>query len=321
MTSDHNPGPPPGKRATGPEPRETPEKTPERTPDAGPDPAGEAAGDQGAEAAAETAADAETSAEGDERTPAGPPPARGDVLRLSRELAMRLLFQYQASGQKPRETVMTFEGQFGPGNDDEESLELPGEVFAPAWPRATKLFLGAVENLAEIDGDIDRAAHNWALDRISQVDLAILRIAYFEMRFDPDVPPTVCINEAIEIAKSFGDQGSPAFVNGVLDRLKAGKDKDKDADSDKPARPGGDAPKAGARQDRGPKKSRPKDNDRRGKGPAGKGPAGKPAGKLPAGDNRKGKGPAGGDRKEKSPAGDNRRNGGQNNSGGDKSGG
>ena len=82
-----------------------------------------------------------------------------------------------------------------------------------------ELARGTVANSAGIDQRIEAKAANWRLERMPVVDRNILRLAIYEMLFCPEVPPVVAINEAIEIAKRFGAQETPAFVNGVLDRL------------------------------------------------------------------------------------------------------
>lgn len=72
------------------------------------------------------------------------------------------------------------------------------------------------EKLPEIDGMINETAKGWSTDRMGKVDLTILRLAVYEIRYDEDVPTGVAINEAVELAKKFGQEGSFAFVNGVL---------------------------------------------------------------------------------------------------------
>lgn len=81
-----------------------------------------------------------------------------------------------------------------------------------------KVVEGTKEKLAEIDALIQEAAPEWPLDQVAKVDKNVLRIAVYEMLFDPeeDVPPRVSINEAIEIGKTFGGESSPKFVNGAL---------------------------------------------------------------------------------------------------------
>ncbi|MCR5488181.1 MAG: transcription antitermination factor NusB [Lachnospiraceae bacterium] len=88
---------------------------------------------------------------------------------------------------------------------DEESLE-----FIRA--RAESV----LEKCAELDSMIGENATGWAIDRIGKVELAIMRLAVFEMRFDESIPTGVAINEAVELAKKYGQDGAGAFVNGVL---------------------------------------------------------------------------------------------------------
>jgi transcription antitermination protein NusB len=84
---------------------------------------------------------------------------------------------------------------------------------------AEDLVNGAVEHQAELDDIIQRASKNWRLDRMARVDRNLLRLATYELRFHPDVPAKVVINEAIEVAKRYGTAESPTFVNGLLDRI------------------------------------------------------------------------------------------------------
>jgi transcription antitermination factor NusB len=134
---------------------------------------------------------------------------------------MGLMFQHQAGGDelRPEEAVRLFEQNFAPQHDLEEALDLSLEMFEIAWPMAKDLFLGATDHIEELDKDIDEAAINWSINRMSMVDLALLRLAYYEMRYRTDIPPLVSLNEAIELAKDFGDAYSTAFINGILDRL------------------------------------------------------------------------------------------------------
>ena len=83
-----------------------------------------------------------------------------------------------------------------------------------------ELIQGTLEHVAEIDAQIKTLAHNWDFDRIAKIDLAILRLAMFEMLFRKDIPPVVSINEAIDLSKEFSNADSKRFINGILDRLK-----------------------------------------------------------------------------------------------------
>ena len=73
-----------------------------------------------------------------------------------------------------------------------------------------------MEKLDEIDGMINQEAKGWTTERMGKIELTILRLAIYEIKFDEDVPAGVAINEAVEIAKKFGQEESAGFVNGVL---------------------------------------------------------------------------------------------------------
>lgn len=75
------------------------------------------------------------------------------------------------------------------------------------------------EKIPEIDEEINKVAVKWSTDRMSKVDLTILRLAYFEMKIDEDVPQKVAVDQAVELAKKYGTDESPAFVNGILAKL------------------------------------------------------------------------------------------------------
>jgi transcription antitermination protein NusB len=83
-----------------------------------------------------------------------------------------------------------------------------------------ELIHGVIEKLDDIDGRIRGLAHNWDFDRIAKIDLAILRVAMFEMIYRRDIPPVVSINEAIDLSKLFSNADATRFINGILDRLK-----------------------------------------------------------------------------------------------------
>lgn len=73
-----------------------------------------------------------------------------------------------------------------------------------------------VEKLSDIDAQLEEKAENWNVSRMGKVDLTVLRLALYEMQYDEDVPVSVAINEAVELAKKFGQDSSGAFVNAVL---------------------------------------------------------------------------------------------------------
>lgn len=85
---------------------------------------------------------------------------------------------------------------------------------------ADRLIEGVQEHLEALDEALLGGLQHWTPDRIGRIERAILRVALFEMTYADDVPRNVAINEAIEIAKSYGGDDAPRFVNGVLDRVK-----------------------------------------------------------------------------------------------------
>jgi N utilization substance protein B len=86
--------------------------------------------------------------------------------------------------------------------------------------RANELARGTQEAVGAIDTAIVSAATHWRLDRIAAVDRSILRLATYELLEEVETPSSVILDEAIEMAKRFGEAGSPSFVNGVLDAVK-----------------------------------------------------------------------------------------------------
>ncbi len=83
-----------------------------------------------------------------------------------------------------------------------------------------ELIHGVIEHCEEIDGRIRGLAQNWDFERIAKIDLAILRLAIFEMMHRKDIPPVVSINEAIDLSKLFSNADAKRFINGILDKLK-----------------------------------------------------------------------------------------------------
>ena len=126
--------------------------------------------------------------------------------------------------RKAREVALQFLYQLDLGNDadptpHESEFWTRHRLDADAQAFARHLVHGIKTNQEKIDHLIGRCAEHWDLDRMSVVDRNILRMAVFELLWQPNVPPKVAINEAIEIAKKFGTQESSRFINGVLDRV------------------------------------------------------------------------------------------------------
>ena len=97
-----------------------------------------------------------------------------------------------------------------------ETQEQPRDYFV----FAEKLIRGVLTHVESIDEEIQQLARNWTFERIARVDLAILRLAIFELRHCEDIPPIVSINEAVELGKEFSKDDSKRFINGILDKVK-----------------------------------------------------------------------------------------------------
>ena len=97
-----------------------------------------------------------------------------------------------------------------------EGKEEPREHFS----FGEEIIHGVIEHGADIDAKIKALAQNWDFDRIAKIDLAILRVAMFEMMYRKDIPPVVSINEAIDLSKQFSNADAKRFINGILDRVK-----------------------------------------------------------------------------------------------------
>ncbi len=95
-------------------------------------------------------------------------------------------------------------------------------LLEPAAEKATyteKLVQGVLEKKEELDQNIKKFLSRWKLERLSRVDLNIIRIGLFEMKFCPDIPDAVAVDEAIELGKAFGGEESGKFINGLLGRF------------------------------------------------------------------------------------------------------
>jgi transcription antitermination protein NusB len=132
--------------------------------------------------------------------------------RKSREYALQMMFQWDITHDGIDSIAETFW----------ETLEVPepGEVVAFANALAT----GTIEQIEKIDAIVGRHADNWRLDRMAVVDRNLLRMATYEflhgVEKEEEMPAAVIINEAIEIARRFSAEGSPQFINGILDSIR-----------------------------------------------------------------------------------------------------
>ncbi len=116
-----------------------------------------------------------------------------------------------------------FRIEFMNENDMEEQMELFFDDLTEAKPEDVAYmknkYQAVREKMPMIDVMIDEKSKGWKTSRMGKVELTILRLAVYEMLYDEDVPATVAINEAVEIAKKFGGDDTPAFVNGVLAKV------------------------------------------------------------------------------------------------------
>ncbi len=124
----------------------------------------------------------------------------------ARELLMQLFFQMEARGEFTSEIRDLMFKEFADGSEQ-----------LPYMTQISDAFLAHRE---EIDALIENASDKWHINRMAKVDLAVLRVAVCEMKFsDSEIPVEVAINEAVNLAKKYGDENSGKFVNGILGRI------------------------------------------------------------------------------------------------------
>lgn len=125
--------------------------------------------------------------------------------RQSRELALQAIFQSDFSETWESSNLAFCLEHFGTSEG--------------VLTYASELCEGVIANKDRIDEIITVASQRWSLSRMARVDRSIIRLATYEIALMPEVPPRVAINEAIEVAKRFGTDDSPQFINGVLDKI------------------------------------------------------------------------------------------------------
>ncbi len=130
------------------------------------------------------------------------------IRRKAREEALRILFQYDATGD-PIDEILNYYWKNISSVKNNEIKEY-----------AETIVRGTIEHLQEIDSKIKEVSKNWRIERMFMVDRNILRLAIFELIHRKDIPPAVAINEAIEISKIYGTEKSPKFINGILDSIR-----------------------------------------------------------------------------------------------------
>jgi transcription antitermination factor NusB len=126
----------------------------------------------------------------------------------ARELALQLLYQADVTHVNAADVMADF---FSMNAHEDEDPDVKSYV--------EDLIKNIGERQTAIDEQIAKYATNWQLDRMATVDRNILRLAGFELLYKDDIPPKVAINEAVELAKKYGDLDSGKFVNGILDKI------------------------------------------------------------------------------------------------------
>ena len=126
--------------------------------------------------------------------------------RQARECALKMLYALDIAKDEPKKVIETFWSTTDPMDQEVRSF-------------ANSLVLGVSIKRSDIDSILSKHTANWQLGRMAVIDRNILRFATYELVYLDDVPPKVSINEAIDIAKKYGDNESGKFVNGVLDKI------------------------------------------------------------------------------------------------------
>jgi len=137
--------------------------------------------------------------------------------RFARESALQALYQSDVSGDWDWSKPGRWKEFWVQTEDADRWLPEPEQSEARRFTR--RLVRLVAEHREEIDRAVEQCVHNWSLDRMNVVDRNILRLAACELLYQPNTPPVAVVNEAVELAKTFGDQQSSRFVNGVLDAL------------------------------------------------------------------------------------------------------
>lgn len=119
---------------------------------------------------------------------------------------MKLLFEISINTKEVNEAIETYK-------DNNEKLEDVDFQYIE------KILEGISKNTEFLDKSIEANSNNWKLSRISKINMSILKIAVYEIYFDDEIPEKVSANEAVNLAKKYSDEKSPAFINGVLGNI------------------------------------------------------------------------------------------------------
>ncbi len=126
--------------------------------------------------------------------------------RQARELALQALYFLEARPDDPQGALALFHRNFTPPRKARDFMD--------------RLVQGVLDHQERIDAAVERFSENWQVFRMPRVDRNVLRMAVFEMLWQPDIPFNVSINEAIDLGKKYGADDSGAFINGILDRIR-----------------------------------------------------------------------------------------------------
>lgn len=126
--------------------------------------------------------------------------------KVAREVALKIVFAQLLGGESNYDCII-------------EQSDTKTKATVDDVSFANEIINGILENLDLLDDMISSHAIGWAIDRMPKIDLCILRIALYEMKYRSDIPHSVSINEAVELAKKFSSDKSPTFINGILGTL------------------------------------------------------------------------------------------------------
>lgn len=130
--------------------------------------------------------------------------------RRAREYALQILFQLDVTNSKLNDDLFKNFWKDIKENDDVKEF-------------ANNIVIGTRKNITTIDKSIKKSAEHWSIERMAIVDRNILRAATYELLYRPDIPPSVIINEALEISKKYSSEDSSSFINGILDKIQKSK--------------------------------------------------------------------------------------------------
>jgi transcription antitermination protein NusB len=141
----------------------------------------------------------------------------------AREAALQMLYQWEVGRVSAHEAVRTYwPGRDAPPSADDEHADAVPEVVVDESNRtwANALVAGTIAAVKDADALIAAHSTNWRLERMAVIDRLIMRMAIYEMTAEPGTPPTVVINEALELARTFSGEEPVPLINGVLDAVR-----------------------------------------------------------------------------------------------------